>query len=67
MIFDKKGSSQKEIAGRIIKGRKLIQSLNSVLWDKKMKTTTKKKKTIYGSIVQSVLTYGAEVRDVCRK
>ena len=42
VIFDKKGSSQKEIAGRIIKGRKLIQSLNSVVWDKKKKTTTKK-------------------------
>jgi hypothetical protein len=46
-------------------GRNIIRSLNSILWDESLRKI--KKKRISRTIVQSVMTYGAEAWDVNRK
>ena len=56
-IFDKKGSSQKEIAGRIIKGRKEVKTITELSSMGQKNENNNKKKTIYGSIVQSECTH----------
>lgn len=62
VLFNKQGTSKDEVQERIIKGRKTIGALNSVLWDKDIRKDTKMR--IYKTIVQSVMTYGAEVWDL---
>lgn len=62
VVFDKTGSSYKEIEKRINKGRYVIRTLNSVLWDKDIRKGTKR--MIYKSIIESTVTYGAEVWDI---
>ncbi len=54
----KQGLYETEVLERIKQGRKLIGSLNSVLWDKNISKKTKL--MIYRVIIQSVL-YGAEI------
>jgi heterodisulfide reductase subunit C len=43
----------------------VVRSLNSILWDKSLRKLTKKR--INKTVVQSVMTCGAEVWDVSRK
>ena len=62
VIFNKNGNSRMEVNERIINGRKITRALHSVLWDKTTRRSTKMK--IYTSLVRSVTTYGAEVRDI---
>jgi hypothetical protein len=50
--FTKNGNSNKEINNRANKGRNVIRSLNSILWNKGLRKI--KKKRIYKSMVQSV-------------
>lgn len=65
IILNNQGSSKDEIKERINKGRKTIRTLNSILWDKTI--TKENKKRIYTSIVQSIITYGAETWDMTKK
>lgn len=58
-IFDKNGSIESEIKRRINQGRVAVRMLNGIWWDEHITRTTKV--MIYRSIVESILTYGAEV------
>lgn len=59
VFFNRKGNSKYEIQDRINKGRKVIRTLNSLLWNR----TTRKdmKKHIYKNVVLSVILYDSEV------
>lgn len=58
VLFDKSGKDDLEIKERIMKGRKVISCLNSILWSK---TISKKRKyNIYNTMIKSILLYGAE-------
>ncbi|XP_030752249.1 uncharacterized protein LOC115879488 [Sitophilus oryzae] len=52
IIFNKKRNSENEIQERVNKGRTVTRTLNSLLWNKQIKRSTKKR--IYSSLVQSV-------------
>lgn len=57
--FTTTGTYEEEIKSRIGQGRQAIRTLHSVIWDK---TLTKRiKRLIYKTIVEPILTYGAEV------
>ena len=62
VIFNKQGTSKDEIQERVNKGRIVIRTLNSLLWERSITRNTKKH--IYNSMVQSVILYGAEVWNV---
>lgn len=62
VTFNKNGNSKDEIQERITKGRKAIRAMNSILWEKDIRKTTKKH--IYKSVVQGIILYGAEVWDM---
>jgi hypothetical protein len=53
------GDNTTEIKHRISQTRKAINALNSIQWHKNI--TKNRKLHIYQSIIQSILTYGAEV------
>lgn len=58
-IISSDGASTQEIKSRINQGRVVTSQLNSVLWSNQIKEDTKIR--IYKSIVESIVTYGAEV------
>lgn len=62
VTFNKKGDSRDEIQERVNKGRKAIRQLNSLLWSKTIRKSTKKR--LYSTFVESVTLYGAEVWDL---
>lgn len=51
-----------EISERLKKGRQVTQSSNPVLWDKDVRREMKK--TLDKNILETVVTYGAEVLDI---
>jgi hypothetical protein len=59
------GSSNEEINNRVNKGTNIVRSLNSTSRDKSLRKITKKR--IYKTMVQSLMTYGAEVWAVSGK
>ena len=57
--IDQLGTNTTEIKHRICEARKAINALNSIWWEKHI--TKNRKLLIYKTIIQSILTYGAEV------
>lgn len=57
-IITKQGTSEEDIKARLGQARTCIKQLNSVLWDKHITKSTKIR--IYSTIVESIMTYGAE-------
>jgi hypothetical protein len=53
------GSDKKDVANKIVKGKALTSQLNSILWSLNIRKDIKKR--IYKTIVESAVTYGAEV------
>jgi hypothetical protein len=64
-LFSTNGNSNKQTNNRVNKGRNVTWFLNSILWDKSLRKITKKR--IYKTMVQSVMTYGADAWDLSRK
>jgi hypothetical protein len=60
--IDQSGDNTTEIKHRTSLSRKAINALNSIWWHKNM--TKNRKLYIYQSIIQRILTYGAEVRQI---
>ena len=57
-FISQEGTSKKDVTYRAHQGRKSIRSMNALLWSNQIKLETKM--TIYKSIVEPILTYGAE-------
>lgn len=57
-VISKNATTEEEIKSRLGQTRTSIRQLNSLLWNRHITKTTKKR--IYESIVQSIMTYGAE-------
>jgi hypothetical protein len=64
-LFTKNSNSNEEINNGVNKGRNVIRSLNSILWDKSLRKKTKKR--MYEAMVWNVMIYGAEEWEVNRK
>ena len=56
--ISREGTSDRDITSRVQQGQRCVRILNPLLWSNKL--TLKTKMTIYGSIVEPILTYGAE-------
>jgi hypothetical protein len=56
VLFNINGNSNKEINNRVNDGRNIIRSLNSILWDKSLRKTTRK--WIYKTMVQCIMIRG---------
>lgn len=65
VLFNNKGNSHDEIERRISLGRNVTRSINSVLWNKTITNTTKRR--LYSSLVKSVTTYGSEVWEIDKR
>jgi hypothetical protein len=52
-LFTKDGCSNEDINNRANKGRNVIRSVNSVLWNESLRTVTKKR--MYKAVAQSVV------------
>lgn len=57
-ILTEEGNTKADIKNRAQQGRKATRSLNSLLWSKSIRTSTKIR--IYEAVVEPILTYGAE-------
>ena len=57
-MLERDGSSAMEIEKRISDSRKIIGTLNSILWSRNI--IAKTKRTIFNTLIESVLLYGAE-------
>ena len=57
--LDRSGNNTVEIKNRITQAKQAIKTLNSIWWSKNI--TKNKNLQIYQTIIQSILTYGAEV------
>jgi hypothetical protein len=64
VLFNKNGDCNEEINNRINKGRNITRSLNSILWDEKLR---KIKKRMRRTVVRHVTMYEAEAWDENRK
>lgn len=58
VIFDKKGTDEREIRAKIVQAKKWIGCLNGILWNKHI--TKRRKYNIYNAIIKSSLLYGSE-------
>lgn len=61
----KEGTSNKDINNKINQGKRVINMLNSILWNSQLSKKTKK--NIYSTIIESIVTYGSEVWELTQK
>jgi len=64
-IIAKEGTSKRDIKQKLQQSRKVIQTLNPLLWSPKIKLKTKMK--IYTTVVEPILTYGSECWQITEK
>ncbi len=64
-VITKEGTSQRDIRNKVQQGRKITQTLNSLLWSPKIKLQTKM--TLYTAVVETILTYGSECWQMTEK
>ena len=65
MKLTETGRSDEAVKDRITKGKQVVGTLNSVLWEKNIRPETKKK--IYNTILKPVVIYGSEVWQLTQK
>ncbi|XP_050502979.1 uncharacterized protein LOC126882213 [Diabrotica virgifera virgifera] len=64
-IISKEGTTKRDIEKRTQQGKKAVNILSSLLWSKDIRQETKL--TIYRTLVEPIMTYGAEVWQMTKK
>uniref|UniRef100_A0A1B6I2T3 Reverse transcriptase domain-containing protein n=1 Tax=Homalodisca liturata TaxID=320908 RepID=A0A1B6I2T3_9HEMI len=59
------GRDEKDIMNKVTKGKSIVSQLNSILWNLNIRKDIKRR--IYESIIESTVTYGAEVWTITQK